>query len=58
MDSKNKEASYRTRWLMAHNRLHGLTHDIELIELKIVNEQWGEYLADVARADEVSSVPA
>jgi hypothetical protein len=42
-------ASYRARWLFAHNRLHAIVHD-----QKSPSEQWDGYLEELKTADEVA----
>jgi hypothetical protein len=56
---------YRTRWLMAHNRLHDLVHEIigkasniDPALLEKVNEQFEAYLADLGDAKRVAAMPA
>jgi hypothetical protein len=45
---------YRSRWLMAHNRLHAVVHDGSTSAA----EQWDRYLEDLEKADEVAKQPA
>jgi hypothetical protein len=45
---------YRTKWLMAHNRLHAVVHgpSTSLAEL------WSAYLGELQSAEEVAQQPA
>jgi hypothetical protein len=49
---------YRTRWLMAHNRLHAIVHEADLAKPDNLTRQWNEYLAELAASDEIASKPA
>jgi Zn-dependent peptidase ImmA (M78 family) len=48
---------YRTRWLAAHNRLHAIVHEGEVVK-PIFSQQWNEYLAELAASDEIASTRA
>ena len=52
------ESLYRTRWLMAHNRLHAIVHQDELAKLDQIKRQWRKYLAELKTAEDVASRPA
>lgn len=55
-EAKEMSASeYRTRWLMAHNRLHELVHAGGQGDAKKV---WVDYLGDLETVPEVISKPA
>lgn len=43
----NRESLYRTRWLMAHNRLH-----------EIANKSWKDYLKELRSSEAVAKTPA
>jgi hypothetical protein len=43
----NRESLYRTRWLMAHNRLHAIAH-----------KSWKDYLKELKTSEAVSRTPA
>lgn len=45
---------YRTRWLMAHNRLHGAVHSKDAL----TPDEWQRYLDELATAPEVAKQPA
>ncbi len=53
-----RESLYRTRWLMAHNRLHDIVHNSASVEPEKLSGQWNEYLAELNTAGEVASKPA
>lgn len=58
---ENQESLYRTRWLMAHNRLHGVCHAEGWegwVDQKQLDAQWEEYLAELQTAEEITSRPA
>jgi hypothetical protein len=46
----SKESLYRTMWLMAHNRLHTLTHDSSV--------EWKQYLRELRLAKTVAKTSA
>ena len=50
----SKESIYRTRWLMAHNRLHAAVHEnsVSLPDL------WNDYLKELESSEEVAATPA
>jgi hypothetical protein len=50
----SKESLYRTRWLMAHNRLHAVAHRREVS----VEDTWSGYLKDLETAEAVAKTPA
>jgi hypothetical protein len=50
-----KESLYRTRWLMAHNRLHALVNDDDPNSPR---ETWNEYLRELETAEDTSSTSA
>jgi hypothetical protein len=56
--SPDPESLYRTRWLMAHNRLHDLFYKSGLIKSEEYRGEWEAYLAELRTADEVASQPA
>lgn len=47
----SKESLYRTKWLMAHNRLHRIAHDPSAT----VADEWKGYLNDLGTAESVAS---
>lgn len=49
---------YRTRWLMAHNRLHVLLHRDAPLFQNEAESQWNEYLAELRTAAERIAEPA
>jgi hypothetical protein len=58
-DQRQDSASlYRTRWLMAHNRLHDLFYKRGLIKSEEYRGEWETYLAELRTAEEVASQPA
>ena len=46
-----EESLYRTRWLMAHNRLHALAHGEEVGSAQ---DAWNEYLTELETSEEVA----
>ena len=55
-DELKMSSLYRTRWLMAHNRLHEIVYEDEpKISLA---RHWDEYLAELRTAECVASKPA
>jgi Zn-dependent peptidase ImmA (M78 family) len=56
--STDSASLYRTRWLMAHNRLHALFHSRELIKSQEHRGEWEAYLTELRTAEEVASRPA
>ena len=52
--SSSKESLYRTKWLMAHNRLHDLAHNGSLVPTTV----WEEYLNELKSAEAVAKTPA
>lgn len=50
-----KESVYRTRWLMAHNRLHSLANDLESNSPR---EVWDKYLKELETAEDIASTSA
>ena len=47
---KSKESLYRTKWLMAHNRLHSLVHDSSASP----QAEWRGYLRDLRSSEAVA----
>ena len=45
---------YRTRWLMAHNRLHATVHDPKAS----LTDSWNEYLKELESSEDVAKMPA
>jgi len=45
---------YRTRWLMAHNRLHSAVHEPSAS----LPELWSAYLNELQSAEEIAQRPA
>ena len=41
---------YRTKWLMAHNRLHAVAHEPSAQ----LSENWNAYLSELRSAEEVA----
>jgi hypothetical protein len=58
VNAELESSLYRTRWLMAHNRLHAIVHEADLAKPENLARQWNEYLAELAASDEVASKPA
>ncbi len=60
IDTTNKQANlYRTKWLMAHNALHALTHDEKGNARSIDNEKsFQEYLIKLEHAPEIAEQTA
>lgn len=52
------ESLYRTRWLMAHNRLHSLVHRSEPADVTELEFHRREYLDELNCAEEIASRPA
>jgi hypothetical protein len=48
------ESLYRTRWLMAHNRLHDAAHK----DIPVTQAFFEEYLAELRASEEIASRPA
>jgi hypothetical protein len=48
------ESLYRTRWLMAHNRLHTIAHNSSAS----ASDTWNLYLKDLSQAEEIAKTPA
>ena len=57
-DKPDDASLYRTRWLMAHNRLHGLFHEGGLLKAEEHRGEWEAYLAELRTAETVASQPA
>ena len=56
MPDKQKESLYRTRWLMAHNRLHEIVYgDVSKAETP---QHWDGYLAELRTAKSVAAKSA
>lgn len=53
-----RESYYRTKWLMAHNRLHDVVHKPGLTKPEALAKHFEEYLAELRTAEEVASRPA
>jgi hypothetical protein len=51
---ESKESLYRTKWLMAHNRLHTLLHKSPAS----VTDEWGAYLKDLRFSETAAKIPA
>jgi hypothetical protein len=49
---------YRARWLMAHNQLHSIAHDIQLVKLEGIRKRWDDYLSELKTAEEIASQEA
>jgi hypothetical protein len=49
---------YRTRWLMAHNQLHSIAHDTQLVKLEGIRNRWDDYLSELKTAEEIASQEA
>jgi hypothetical protein len=54
----NKESLYRTRWLMAHNCLHEMTHQKTNNKKKSIDELFKKYLKELKQSEYVASLPA
>jgi hypothetical protein len=48
---------YRTRWLMAHNRLHDLFYKGGLLKSEEHRGEWEAYITELRTAEEVTSRP-
>ncbi len=58
---ENQESLYRTRWLMAHNRLHSVCHAEDMdgwMDKKQLEAQLEKYLAELHSAEEIAAWPA
>jgi len=53
-----RESEYRTRWLMAHNRLHAILHSNEPLNADDRAQQFEDYLAELRTAEDVCKRPA
>jgi len=53
--TEDQASLYRTRWLMAHNRLHEIVHAGGAVEVAKI---WDDYLAELTTAPEIASQPA
>ena len=51
----SRESLYRTKWLMAHNRLHDIVHSKSNVPLAVV---WDEYLKELQSSEVVAETPA
>jgi hypothetical protein len=51
----SKESLYRTKWLMAHNRLHEIVHSKTA---KPLADLWKEYLDELQSAETVAATSA
>ena len=49
-----QESLYRTRWLLAHNRLHALAHDGGSASAE---DLWKEYLAELQTSEDTVNAP-
>jgi hypothetical protein len=49
---------YRTRWLMAHNRLHDFVHSKVMAEPDDQLRHWEAYLAELRTAEVIAAQPA
>jgi len=54
MLDEQKESLYRTRWLMAHNRLHEIAHKGD----PNPDLDFDDYLAELRTAESVAAQPA
>jgi hypothetical protein len=54
----NSASLYRTLWLMAHNRLHSLFYEGDLLKSEKHRGEWEAYLAELETAEEIASQPA
>ena len=56
MSHEQQESLYRTRWLMAHNRLHEIVYgDVSKAE---TSQHWDGYLAELRTAESVAAKSA
>lgn len=55
MSDAKKASFYRTRFLMAHNRLHEIAHGDASAKHR---ENWDEYLAELRTAERIAAKPA
>ena len=53
-ESKETVGVYRTRWLIAHNRLHKIVQD----HPELLKADWDEYLHDLDSAEAVAEQAA
>lgn len=58
MSHEHQEALYRTRWLMAHNRLHEIVHKGDSETETPRARHWDEYLAELRTAKDIAAQPA
>ena len=58
MPDEQKSSLYRTRWLMAHNRLHEIVHEDVPKTKTSPARHWDEYLAELRTAERVAAKPA
>ena len=56
-DNLSSEALYRTRWLMAHNRLHAMVHGQDQDSGSLA-DSWNEYLRELETSEVVAQLPA
>ena len=58
LDEQKTSNLYRTRWLMAHNRLHEIVHEGESKTKTSPAQHWDEYLVELRTAERVAAQPA
>ena len=49
------QSLYRTRWLMAHNRLHEIIHSGDPKTKTSLARRWDEYLAELRTAKSIAA---
>lgn len=58
MFHEQQESLYRTRWLMAHNRLHEIIHSGDSETKTFYVRHWDEYLAELRAAKGIAAKSA
>ncbi len=55
---EHQESLYRTRWLMAHNRLHEIVHNGDSETETSRAQHWEGYLAELRAAKSIAAQSA
>lgn len=55
---EDQASFYRTRFLMAHNRLHEMVHQGDPETETSRGQHWDEYLAELRTAEDIVAQPA
>ena len=53
LDGVDMASFYRTKWLMAHNRLHSVVHEPSAN----LTEEWSTYLSELQSAENLVRTP-